>query len=134
MTSRPGQEALATTADETASIVRLYAVTNGRTRARHSLSLHTVLGPGRRSPRELPEESSRIVGLCRQRRRPLVELAGTLGLHVTSVMVLVSDLIDAGALAVPVLDTPGKGSDLQTLQALSAALKRRFPHATAKAG
>ncbi|MFJ4828744.1 DUF742 domain-containing protein [Streptomyces sp. NPDC088747] len=132
MTSRPGPNASAPTApDERDSIVRMYAVTDGRTRARHRLSLHTVVGPGRRSPRELAEESSRIVGLCRQRRRPLVELAGTLGLHVTAVTVLVSDLIDAGALTVPVPDACSGGSDLQKLQALSAGLKRRWPNAKA---
>ncbi|WP_259334109.1 DUF742 domain-containing protein [Streptomyces umbrinus] len=120
--------------DETASIVRLYAVTDGRTRARHTLSLHTVLGPGRRSPRGLSEESSRIVDLCRQRQCPLAEVAGTLGLHVTSVTVLVSDLIDAGALTVPVPDAPGAGSEVQKLHALSAGLKRKWPNSSAKAG
>ncbi|MEU3982048.1 DUF742 domain-containing protein [Streptomyces sp. NPDC026672] len=120
--------------DETDSIVRLYAVTDGRTRARHTLSMHTVLGPGPRSPQGVPEESMRIMTLCRQRTRPLVELAGTLGLHVAAVTVLVSDLIDAGALSLPVPDTPGVAQDTQKLLALSAALKRRYPHATAKAG
>ncbi|MFE1289656.1 DUF742 domain-containing protein [Streptomyces sp. NPDC058751] len=120
--------------DETDSIVRLYAVTDGRTRARHRLSMHTVLGPGPRSPQDLSEESVQIVVLCRERTRPLVELAGTLDLHVAAVTVLVSDLIDAGALSLPVPDVPGQDRDVQTLFALSAALKRRFPNATAKAG
>ncbi|MEU9190124.1 DUF742 domain-containing protein [Streptomyces sp. NPDC048484] len=128
MISRPGQDAWA---HEAASIVRLYALTDGRTRARHSLSLNTVLGPGPRSPRQLTEESARIVGLCRQRQRPLVEVAGLLGLHVTAVTVLVSDLIDAGALTVPVPDAPGAGSDVQKLQALSAGLKRKWHNAKA---
>ncbi|MEV6403947.1 DUF742 domain-containing protein [Streptomyces bobili] len=133
MNSRSGPPSLAA-ADETASIVRLYAVTDGRTRARHHLSMHTVLGPGRRPPRGMSEESVRIVELCRQRRRPLVELAGTLGLHVAAVTVLVSDLIDAGAVNVHVPDVPGKERDVQMLQALSAALKRRYSGATAGAG
>ncbi|MFJ1552739.1 DUF742 domain-containing protein [Streptomyces mirabilis] len=131
MNSRSGPDA---SADETASIVRLYAVTDGRTRARHHLSMHTVLGPGRRPPRGLPEESVRIVELCRQRQRPLVELAGTLSLHIAAVTVLVSDLIDAGAVNVHVPDTPGKERDVQTLQALSAALMRRWPGAASRAG
>ncbi|MEV5843731.1 DUF742 domain-containing protein [Streptomyces sp. NPDC051985] len=120
--------------DETDSIVRLYAVTDGRTRPRHSLTLHTVLGPGPRSPQDVPEESERIVALCRQRTRPLVELAGSLGLHVTAVMVLVSDLIDAGALSLPITEVPGQDREVQKLLALSAALKRRYPQAAAKAG
>jgi hypothetical protein len=133
MNSRSGPDSLAAS-DETASIVRLYAVTDGRTRARHHLSMHTVLGPGRRPPRGLPEESVRIVELCRQRQRPLVELAGTLSLHIAAVTVLVSDLIDAGAVNVHVPNTPGKERDVQTLQALSAALMRRWPGAASRAG
>ncbi|MFD9441827.1 DUF742 domain-containing protein [Streptomyces sp. NPDC060006] len=133
MNSRSGPASLAAF-DETASIVRLYAVTDGRTRARHHLSMHTLLGPGRRPPRGMPEESVKIVELCRQRQRPLVELAGTLSLHVAAVTVLVSDLIDAGAVTVHVPDTPGKEGDVQTLQALSAALMRRWPGAASRAG
>ncbi|MFF7476986.1 DUF742 domain-containing protein [Streptomyces sp. NPDC008092] len=131
MTSRPGPDVAL---DETASIERMYALTDGRTRPRHVLSMHTVLGPGPRSPRGVPDESVRIVALCRQRSRPLVELAGTLGLHVTAVSVLVSDLIDASALVLPIPETPGQARDTQTLLALSAALRRRYPQATAKAG
>ncbi|TQJ37815.1 uncharacterized protein DUF742 [Streptomyces sp. SLBN-115] len=137
MSRRPGHASLpAQVVDETASIVRLYAVTDGRTRPRHRLSLHTVLGPGRRKPRPgLAEESAQIIELCRQRRRPIAELAGTIGLHVASVTVLVSDLIDAGSLAVPAPDRAnGEGPDLQTLQAFSAGLRRKWPHAAAMAG
>ncbi|MEU9168520.1 DUF742 domain-containing protein [Streptomyces sp. NPDC048420] len=121
--------------DETTSIVRLYAVTNGVTHARHTLSLHAVLELGRRAPRPgLSEESVRLVELCRQRHRPLVELAGTLGLPVTLVGVLVSDLIDAGVLAVSLPERGSGNSDLQLLHAVVAGLKRRHPKATAKAG
>ena len=136
MNTPTGQDSLETGAlDDTASIVRLFEVTGGRTRARHHLSLHTVLGPGRRSPRPgLSEESARIVELCGQRHRPLAELAGTLALPVTVVSVLVSDLIDAGVLALPIPDRRSAGSDLQLLQAISAGLRRRHPNATAKAG
>ncbi|MCX4761927.1 DUF742 domain-containing protein [Streptomyces sp. NBC_01275] len=133
MNSRSGPDSLAAS-DETAGIVRLYAVTDGRTRARHRLSMHTVLGPGRRPPRSMPEESVQIVELCRQHRRPLAELAGTLSLHVAAVTVLVSDLIDAGALKVHVPVAPGENRDVQTLMAVSAGLKRRWPGAEAKAG
>ncbi|MEU9270037.1 DUF742 domain-containing protein [Streptomyces sp. NPDC048251] len=122
--------------DETDTIVRLYAITDGRARPRHALSLHTVLGPGRRRPHPgIGEESAQIIDLCRQRRRPLAELAGTTGLHVAAVRVLVSDLIDAGSLAVPASHTPdGQDPDLQMLYAVSAGLKRKYPNAAAKAG
>ncbi|MFE6939709.1 DUF742 domain-containing protein [Streptomyces chartreusis] len=120
--------------DERDSIVRLYAVTDGRTRARHHLSMNTVLGPGLRPPRGLPEESQEIVRLCRQRQRPLVELAGTLHLHVAAVSVLVSDLIDAQALSLPIPDAPGKERDDQALLAVVAGIRRRWPGARSKAG
>ncbi|MFF4276152.1 DUF742 domain-containing protein [Streptomyces sp. NPDC001536] len=131
MTSRPGPDV---PADDTDSIARLYALTDGRTRPRHTLSMHTVLGAGPRSPQGVPEESVQIIELCRQRSRPLVELAGMLGLHVAAVSVLVSDLIDAGALSLPIPETPGKARDRQQLLALSAALRRQWPRAKAKAG
>lgn len=131
MTSRPRPVPLP---QETAGIVRLYTLTDGRTRARHTLSLHTVLTRGPRTPRGLPEESRHILALCRQRSRPLVELAGILGLHVTAVSVLVSDLIDAGALSLPVTEVPGEDREVQLLTRLTAALKTRFPQAQAKAG
>ncbi|QKZ23886.1 DUF742 domain-containing protein [Streptomyces chartreusis] len=120
--------------DETDSIVRLYAVTDGRTRARHHLTMNTVLGPGLRPARGMPDESIKIVNLCRQRQRPLVELAGTLHLHIAAVSVLVSDLIDAGALSVPVPDSPGKERDDQALYSVLAGLKRRWPGTASKAG
>ncbi|MFJ5265986.1 DUF742 domain-containing protein [Streptomyces sp. NPDC088387] len=134
MNTGPGPHTPPQTEAELASIVRLYAVTDGRTRARHHLSMHTVLGAGRRCPPGLPEESVRIVELCRLRARPLVELAGLLRLHVTVVTVLVSDLIDAGALTLPVPEMPGEEHERQKLFALAAALKRRYPGAAAKAG
>lgn len=131
MTSRPGPHV---PMGDTDSIVRLYALADGRTRPRHILSMHTVLGAGPRSPQGAPDESMRIISLCRQRPRPLVELAGVLKLHVTVVAVLVSDLIDAGALSLPIPETPGKARDTQQLLALTAAIKRQWPQATAKAG
>lgn len=131
MNSRPGP---GTSPDETASIVRLYAVTDGRTRPRHTLSMQTVLGPGPRTPQDLAEESMTIMALCRERSRPLVELAGMLGLHVAAVTVLVSDLIDACALSLPMPEAPGEQHEVQKLAALNAALKRAWPNASAKAG
>ncbi|MFF4500349.1 DUF742 domain-containing protein [Streptomyces sp. NPDC001401] len=121
--------------DETTTIVRLYAMTNGVTKARHTLSLHTVLGIGHRTPRPgLSAESVRLVELCRQRQRPLTELAGLLALPVTLVRVLVSDLIDAGVLTVPKPDRRSANSDVQLLLAVAAGIKRRHPNARAKAG
>ncbi|MGH1554222.1 DUF742 domain-containing protein [Streptomyces sp. L7] len=110
------------------------AVTDGRTRPRHQLSMNAVLrGLVPAVRRDWPRRRE-IVALCQERGRPLVELAGTLGLHLAAVTILVSDLIDAGAAELPVPEIPGRDRELQKLLAVSAALKRNWPHAAAKAG
>ncbi|MET8556632.1 DUF742 domain-containing protein [Streptomyces sp. NPDC004959] len=124
-------------AAEESAFVRTYTLTRGRTKPRHLLGLETVLeaGPGRPGPAQA-EECGEILALCRQRRRSVVELAGRLGRPVTAVKVLVSDLLDANALVVPLThpyaDTgEGSGPTPQLLAALSAGLKRKWPDAVA---
>ncbi|WP_031045755.1 DUF742 domain-containing protein [Streptomyces sp. NRRL F-5650] len=128
-------------AAEESVFVRTYTLTGGRTRPRHLLALDTVLdaGPGRPGPAQA-EECVQILALCRERRRSVTELAGRLGRPVTAVKVLVSDLLDADALVVPVTspyaasDTDSDsdaGPSTQLLAALSAGLKRKWPDAIA---
>ncbi|MEU9068893.1 DUF742 domain-containing protein [Streptomyces sp. NPDC048306] len=124
-------------AAEQSTFVRTYAVVRGRTKPRHLLGLETVLeaGRGRPGPAQA-EECAEILALCRERRRSVVELAGRLGRPVTAVKILVSDLLDADALAVPLTqpyaDTgAGSGPSTQLLAALSAGLKRKWPDAVA---
>ena len=126
-------------AAEDSTFVRTYTLTRGRTRPRHLLALDTVLdtGPGRPGPGQA-EECDEILALCREHRRSVTELAGRLGRPVTAVRILVSDLLDADALVVPVT-APYAASDtdadarpsLQMLAALSAGLKRKWPDAIA---
>ncbi|MEV8128622.1 DUF742 domain-containing protein [Streptomyces sp. NPDC085944] len=125
-------------AAEEATFVRTYTLTRGRTKPRHLLSLDTVLeaGSGRPGPAQA-EECAEILALCRAHRRSVTELAGRLGRPVTAVKVLVSDLLDADALVVPVTApyaASGSDSDAgpstQLLAAVSAGLKRKFPNAT----
>ncbi|MFD4258723.1 DUF742 domain-containing protein [Streptomyces sp. NPDC058534] len=125
-------------AAEESTFVRTYTLTRGRTMPRHLLGLDTVLeaGPGRPGPAQA-EECDEIFALCRERRRSVTELAGRLGRPVTAVKVLVSDLLDAGALVVPTAPYTASGSDsdagpsTQLLAALSASLKRKWPDAIA---
>ncbi|MFI6019042.1 DUF742 domain-containing protein [Streptomyces sp. NPDC001414] len=124
-------------AAEDSQFVRTYILTRGRTKPRHMLGLETVLdaGPGRPGP-ALAEECERILILCRERRRSVVELAGRLGRPVTAVKVLVSDLLDADALVVPLTHPyhdagAESGPSTQLLAALSAGLKRKWPDAVA---
>ncbi|MFD5469613.1 DUF742 domain-containing protein [Streptomyces sp. NPDC127105] len=123
-------------AAHTAAFVRNYTLTRGRTRSRYTLRLETVLeaGPGRPGP-ALPEECGRILVLCQERRRSVTELAGTLGRPVSVVRILVSDLLDARALRVPVTATYTESSDptRELLEALSAGLKAKWTHAVSYA-
>ncbi|MFD8541537.1 DUF742 domain-containing protein [Streptomyces rubrogriseus] len=125
-------------AAEESAFVRTYTVVRGRTKPRHLLGLETVLeaGQGRPGPAQA-EECEEILALCWERRRSVVELAGRLGRPVTAVKILVSDLLDAGTLVVPLThsyaDTgAGSGPSTQMLAALSAGLKRKWPDAVAK--
>ncbi|MER6847694.1 DUF742 domain-containing protein [Streptomyces flaveolus] len=120
---------------EDAAFVRTYTLTRGRTRPRHLLALDSVLdaGPGRPGPAQA-EECEEILALCRERRRSVTELAGRLRRPVTAVKILVSDLLDADALVVPVTASDmvsDAGPSTQLLAALSAGLKRKWPDAVA---
>ncbi|MEV0694212.1 DUF742 domain-containing protein [Streptomyces sp. NPDC050388] len=126
-------------AAEESAFVRTYTLTGGRTRPRHLLGLETVLeaGPGRPGPGQA-EECRQIVALCREHRRSVAELAGRLGRPVTAVKILISDLLDADALVVPLANpyaSSGQDEDprptTQLLAALSAGLKRKWPNAIA---
>lgn len=124
-------------AAEDSKFVRTYILTRGRTRPRHLLGLDTVLdaGSGRPGPGQAAE-CEEILSLCREHRRSVTELAGRLGRPVTAVKILISDLMDADALVVPVTaayaashtDADTRPSP-QLLAALSAGLKRKWPDA-----
>ncbi|MGW1039520.1 DUF742 domain-containing protein [Streptomyces sp. bgisy153] len=120
------------------SFVRNYELVKGRTRPHHLLSLETVLerGSGRPGP-GLPEESRLILALCAEQRRSVTELAGTIGRPVSTVKVLISDLLDARALVLPITATYTTSDDpklghrptRQLLEALSAGLRNKWPDA-----
>ncbi len=119
--------------------MRTYTLTRGRTRPRHLLGLDTVLdaGLGRPGPGRA-EECVQILALCREHRRSVTELAGRLGRPVTAVKILISDLLDAGALVIAVTaayDASDTDADArpssQLLAALSVGLKRKFADAIA---
>ncbi|MBC9724974.1 DUF742 domain-containing protein [Streptomyces sp. TRM68367] len=133
--SRPGQYTPSSTAPSPA-FVRPYLVTRGRTQARHWLSPETVLeaGDGRAGPQLMEGEYQQIVLLCRQRRRSVAELAGTIRLPLSATRVLISDLVDARVLVLPVTnaytppdspDSPtGNRPTRQLMEALRAGLER----------
>ncbi|MBV9026910.1 MAG: DUF742 domain-containing protein [Streptomycetaceae bacterium] len=124
---------------EDSTQVRPYAVTSGRTQPRHLLSLESVLEAGSAEPAGTASpEAAQILALCRSHRRSIAELSGTIGQPVPVVKVLVSDLLDARALWLPVTtpfyDSPtGPRPHTQLLEAVSAGLRNLWPDAASKA-
>ncbi|MGI5414218.1 DUF742 domain-containing protein [Streptomyces chartreusis] len=86
------------------AFVRPYLVTRGRTRPRYRLSPETELetGDGQAGAALVDGEYQQIVRLCRQRRRSVAELAGTIRLPLSATRVLICDLVDARLLRLPV--------------------------------
>jgi hypothetical protein len=78
--------------------VRPYALTGGRTQARHPLLVETLVTADRREPGHesaLSPEARAIYALC-STRRSIAEIAAMLSLPLGVVRVLVGDLADTG--------------------------------------
>jgi uncharacterized protein DUF742 len=123
---------------EDSTQVRPYAVTSGRTQPHHLLSLESVLEAGLTEPAATQPEAAQILALCRSHRRSIAELSGSIRQPVPVVKVLVSDLLDARALRLPVTtsfyDSPtGPRPHTQLLEAVSAGLRNLWPNAAPKA-
>ncbi|MCW8379832.1 DUF742 domain-containing protein [Streptomyces justiciae] len=127
------------------AFVRPFLLSRGRVRPRHLLSPETHLegGPGRAGPGLAEGEYGQLVQLCRERHRSVAELAGTVGLPLTTARVLISDLLDAHVLVLsvtaaytPAADPESKTGDLPTaqlLEAVRAGLTRKWSDVEAKA-
>ncbi|MFI6464526.1 DUF742 domain-containing protein [Streptomyces sp. NPDC050538] len=139
--TRPRQDTPPSTPSGPA-FVRSYYVTGGRTRARHVLRPETVLeaGTGRGGPGLAEGEYRQITQLCRTRRRSVAEVAGTVRLPLSTVRVLISDLVDARVLVLPVTtpytptDSPtGNRPSPQLLEAVRAGLALKWTDADVRA-
>ncbi|TDB96940.1 DUF742 domain-containing protein [Actinomadura sp. 7K534] len=106
--------------------VRPYAITGGRTRPQHSMRLVTLLEAADTAHVQgLGPESAHAVELCRARPCPVAEIAARLGLPVQATKIVISDLIDRGALVIA-RPGPGASDDLQVLEALRSGLETRL--------
>ncbi|MFJ9420012.1 DUF742 domain-containing protein [Streptomyces sp. NPDC101227] len=111
--------------DEEEQDVRPYAVTGGRTKPRHTMRLESLLAAGpTASAGDLGPEASQAVALCRSGPRSVAELAAVLRQPVQVTRVVLSDLIDSGALRLAISDTSSNPHDPQLLEALLARLER----------
>ena len=78
-------------------LVRLYAVTNGRTSPTTKLDLMSmVVATGSRANGVLEPDHMQLLGLC-QRPASVAEIAARLRLPAVITKVLLSDLVDCGA-------------------------------------
>ncbi|MGI5206212.1 DUF742 domain-containing protein [Spirillospora sp. CA-108201] len=106
--------------------VRPYAITGGRTSPQHAMRLVTLLQAADNAHvHGLGPESAQAVELCRERPCPVAEIAARLGLPVQAAKIIISDLIDRGAL-VMALPGPGASDRLQLLEALRSGLETRL--------
>ncbi|MBL1066437.1 DUF742 domain-containing protein [Streptomyces sp. 7-21] len=111
--------------DADAPDVRPYALTQGRTRPTRDLTLATLVKAGRsRSGVRLSPEHGEALELCRHGPRSVAEIAGVLKLPVQVTKVLLSDLIDARSLVVPMPATDADPTDPLLLEALLAGLRQ----------
>lgn len=80
------------------SLVRPYAVTDGRTRPTHELDLVALVTvTGRPAPAALRPEHAQTLALCTA-PTSVAEIAARLGAPVLVAKILLSDLLDCGAL------------------------------------
>jgi Protein of unknown function (DUF742) len=108
--------------------LRPYAITGGRTRPRYTMRLVSLLVAGHTLPQEVlaPEAEAAFV-LCRSEQRSVAEIAARLRQPVQVTKIILSDLIDSGALVMAVPDTtcdPDK--TVQLVEAVLAGLQHKF--------
>lgn len=111
--------------------LRPYAITGGRTRPDHLMRLDTVLtATGSARTEDLPPEAAHAVELCRTHHRAVAEIAATIDQPVHTTKIILSDLVNSGALTVPGPRVPSDVAALpQLLDALHAGLRLHFAEA-----
>ncbi|WP_433479557.1 DUF742 domain-containing protein [Spirillospora sp. CA-142024] len=106
--------------------IRPYAITGGRTRPQHSMRLVTLLeGAGTTHAQGMAPEAARAVEACRLQPCSVAEIAALIGHPVQVTKIILSDLIDCGAL-VMALPGPARPDHLQLLEALRSGLETRL--------
>lgn len=112
--------------DAAGRLVRPYTVSGGRTEpgTRFDL-LSQVLATGSPAPAHLGPEHTQALGLCGA-PASVAELAAQLRLPVVVTKVLLSDLVDCGALVSKPPDSFHNPTDRSLLEALLDGLRRRL--------
>ena len=112
---------------ESASIVRAYAWTRGRTTSQFKLEIETLLTVGdryRSTDEWLQAEYHSIAALCQQ-PRSVAEVAALLSIPLGVAKVLLGDMAAQGLLVVhEVAGTDGQGPDLVLMERILSGLRR----------
>lgn len=107
-------------------LVRPYAVTNGRTTASLKLDLLSmVVATGNSTHSSLEPDHMQVVGLC-LRPASVAEIAARLRLPAAVTKVLLSDLVDCGAIRAAAPRSETNASDRVLLERLLDGLQRRL--------
>ncbi|MCM2393616.1 DUF742 domain-containing protein [Streptomyces albipurpureus] len=103
--------------------VRPYGLTRGRTAPKHRLRPESLLQTGAPCDQSAPEERAAIE-LC-NRPRSVAEISATLQLPLQVTKVIVSDLVDRGALDLTVPPEAAQNSP-QVMEAVLAGLRTKW--------
>ena len=107
-------------------LVRPYTVTNGRTRPSTTLDLlSTVIATGRTSAARLEPYHAEVLDLC-GRGISVAEVAARLRLPAAVTKVLLSDLVDGGAVTTRAPSPAADPTDRSVLEAVLNGLQRRL--------
>jgi len=113
--------------DEAAGrLVRPYTVSNGRTRpSTHMELLSTVMATGLRPRDQLGPDHAAALGYC-NRATTVAEVAARLKLPAVVTKIVLSDLVDSGALTTRAPGPMAEPSDTAILEDILDALQRRL--------
>ncbi|MEV7683625.1 DUF742 domain-containing protein [Streptomyces sp. NPDC088341] len=107
-------------------LIRPYAVSGGRTRPTTSLDLLTLVrATGLVPPPDLGPEHAQAVGLCGG-PTSVAEIAAHLALPATVTKILLSDLVDCGAITARPPDSFDNPTDRFLLEAVLDGLRRQL--------
>ncbi|WP_327351913.1 DUF742 domain-containing protein [Streptomyces sp. NBC_01304] len=113
--------------DAAGRLVRPYTVSNGRTRPTAALDLLSlVMSTGTSPVGHMGPEHTQALGLCRGGPTSVAEIAAQLRLPAVVTKVLLSDLVDCGALTAKAPGFRHHPTDRSLLEAVLDGLRRRL--------
>lgn len=113
-------------ADETATLVRPYAVTGGRTKPRYQLQIEAMVAASHYEARDLSvlsPECQAILGFCRD-WRSVAEISAVLRMPLGVARVLIADMAMEGLVRVHQIDHAQGRPDINLLERVLSGLRK----------